>query len=50
MLKRWPTHVENLIDEGKRSGRSLVDCQVGNKKGSVDLINFQEGRGDIPIL
>jgi hypothetical protein len=23
---------------------------VGNEKRSVDLINYQEGRGDIPIF
>jgi hypothetical protein len=50
VLKRWLRHVENLSDEGKRSGRGLVDFQVGNEKRSVDLINFQEGRGDIPIF
>jgi hypothetical protein len=50
VLKRWLRHVENLSDQGKRSGRGLVDFQVGNEKGSVDLINFQEGRGDIPIF
>jgi hypothetical protein len=25
VLKRWLRHVENLSDEGKRSGRDLVD-------------------------
>jgi hypothetical protein len=50
VLKRWLRHVENLSDEGKRSGRGLIDFQVGNEKGSVDLINCQEGRGDIPIF
>jgi hypothetical protein len=48
VLKRWLRHVENLNNEGKRSGRGLVDFQVGNEKRSVDLINCQEGRGDIP--
>jgi hypothetical protein len=47
VLKRWLRYVENLNGEGKRSGRGLVGFQVGNEKGSVDLINFQEGRGDI---
>jgi hypothetical protein len=48
VLKRWLRYVENLNGEGKRSGRSLIGFQVGNVKGSVDLINCQEGRGDIP--
>jgi hypothetical protein len=26
----------------------LIGFQVGNEKGSVDLVNCQEGRGDIP--
>jgi hypothetical protein len=48
MLKRWLRHAENLSHKGKRSGKSLIDFQVGNEKGSVDLINCQVGRGDIP--
>jgi hypothetical protein len=48
VLKRWLRYAENLSDEGKRSGRGLVGFQVRNEKGSVDLVNFQEGRGDIP--
>jgi hypothetical protein len=50
VLKRWMSHVDNLTDDGKRSGRGLIDCQVGNEKRSVDLINYQEVRGDIPIF
>jgi hypothetical protein len=50
VLKRWLRNVENLSDEGKRSGRDVVDFQVENKKGSDDLINCQEGEGDIPIF
>jgi hypothetical protein len=41
-------HAENLGHKGKRSGKSLIDFQVGNEKGSMDLIKFQVGRGDIP--
>jgi hypothetical protein len=48
VLRRWLRHVENLIDEGKRSGRGLEGCQVGNNKGSMDLVDCQGGRGDIP--
>jgi hypothetical protein len=29
VLKRWLRHVENLSDEGKRSGRGLIDCPGG---------------------
>jgi hypothetical protein len=47
MLKRWLRHAENLIDEGKRSGRGIVDFQVGNVKRLGDLVSFQEGRRDI---
>jgi hypothetical protein len=47
VLRRWLRYVENLSGKGKRSGRNLIGCQVGNVKGSVDLINCQEGRGDI---
>jgi hypothetical protein len=50
VLKRWLRYVENLNGEGKRSGRGLVGCQVGNVKGSIDLVNCQEDRGDIPIF
>jgi hypothetical protein len=46
-LKRWLRYVENLSGKGKRFGRGLVGCQEGNVKGSVDLVNCQEGRGDI---
>jgi hypothetical protein len=48
MLKRWLRHAENLSHKGKRSGKSLIDFQVGNEKGSMDLIYCQVGRGDIP--
>jgi hypothetical protein len=47
MLKRCLRHVENLSDEGNRSSRGLVGFQVGNLKRSDDLVNCQEGRGDI---
>ena len=40
-------HVEDLSHKGKRSGKGLVDFQVGNGTGSVDLIECQVGRGDI---
>jgi hypothetical protein len=40
VLKRWLRHGENLSDEGKISSIGLVDFQVGNEKGSVDLVNF----------
>jgi hypothetical protein len=50
VLKRWMRHIDNLTDDRKRSGRGLIDCLVGNEKRSVDLINFQEVRGDIPIF
>jgi hypothetical protein len=48
VLKRWLRYVGNLSDEGKRCGKSLIGFQVSNEKGSMDLINCQEGRGDIP--
>jgi hypothetical protein len=48
VLKRWLRYAENLSDEGKRSGKGLVGFHVGNEKGSVDLANFQKGRGEIP--
>jgi hypothetical protein len=38
MLKRWLRHAKNLFHKRKRSGKGLVDCEVGNEKGSVDLI------------
>jgi hypothetical protein len=44
----WLRHVNNLSDEGKRSNRGLIGFLVGNEKESVDLINFQKGRRDIP--
>jgi hypothetical protein len=47
VVKRWLRYVEKLNGEGKRSGRGLVGFQKGNAKGSVDLVNCQEGRGDI---
>jgi hypothetical protein len=43
-------HDKILNDEGKRSDIGLIYFQVGNKKGSVDLINFKEGRGNILIF
>jgi len=50
VLKRWPRYDENLNDEGKRFGRGIVGCQVGNEEEPVGLVNCQEGRGDIPIF
>jgi hypothetical protein len=50
VLKRWSRYVENLNGEGRRSGKSLIGIQVGNEKGSVDLLNCQEGRGEIPYF
>jgi hypothetical protein len=50
VLKRCLIHAENLSDEGNRYGKDLIDFQVGNEKGSIDLINYQEGRGYIPIF
>jgi hypothetical protein len=47
VLKRWLRHVENLSHKGKISGKSLIGFHVGNEKGSVDLVNCHEGRGDI---
>jgi hypothetical protein len=47
VLKRWLRHAETLSHKGKRSGKDLIDSQVGNEKGSVDLVTFQVGRGDI---
>jgi hypothetical protein len=40
MLRRWLRHAENLSDDRRISSRGLVGCQVGNEKGSVDLIDF----------
>jgi hypothetical protein len=48
VLKRWLRHAENLSHKGKRSGKGLIDFQVGNEKGSMDLVNCQVGRRDIP--
>jgi hypothetical protein len=50
MLNRWLRHPGNLGHEGRRSGKSLVDFQVGNEKGLIDLIYFQVGRRDIPYF
>ena len=50
MLKRGMRHVDNLTNDKNRSRRGLVDCQLANEKRLVDLINCQEGRGDIPIF
>jgi hypothetical protein len=47
VLKCQLRYLENISGEGKRYGRSLIGFQVGNVKGSVDLVNCQEGRGDI---
>jgi hypothetical protein len=50
VLKRWLRYVENINGEGKRFGRGLVDFQVDDVKGSVDLMNCQEAIGDILIF
>jgi len=50
VLKMWLRHVENLSDEGKRSGRDIIGCHVGNEKISVDVINFQKGKGENQIF
>jgi hypothetical protein len=50
VLKRWLRHAENCSDEGKRSGRYHVGFQVSNEKRSIDIINYREGGGDIPIF
>jgi hypothetical protein len=50
MLKRWPRHADNLSDDRRGYHMGLVDCQVGNDKRSIDLINYQEGRGEIRIF
>jgi hypothetical protein len=42
VLKWWLRHAKNFNGEGKRSGRGLIDFQVGNEKGSIDLVNYQE--------
>jgi hypothetical protein len=49
-VKRWLRHTENLSDEGKRSGKDLIDFQVGNEKRSVDILNCQVGRGETPYF
>jgi hypothetical protein len=46
ILKRWLRHVENLGHKENRSRKILIDFQVGNEKGLVDLIDYQVGRGD----
>jgi hypothetical protein len=46
VLKWWLRHAKNFIDEGKIFGRGLVDFQVGNEKGSIDLVKCQEGKGE----
>jgi hypothetical protein len=40
VLKIWLRYDENLSDEGKRSRRGPIGFQVGNEKGSVDLVNY----------
>jgi len=47
VFKRWLRYAEKLKGEGKRSGKILIGFQVGNEDKSGNLINFQEGRGDI---
>jgi hypothetical protein len=48
VLKRWLRHVENLSHKTNKSDKSLIDCQVGNDKGSMDLVNYQVGIRGIP--
>jgi hypothetical protein len=50
VIKRWLRHAENLSHEGKRSGKSLIDFQVGNKKGSMDLVYLPGGQKRHPIF
>jgi hypothetical protein len=38
--------LKNLSDEGKIFGRGIIDFQVGNEKGSIDLVKCQEGKGE----
>jgi hypothetical protein len=40
VLKIWLRCTKNLNGEVKRSGRGLIDFQVGNEKGLIDLINY----------
>jgi hypothetical protein len=47
VLKRWLIYVQKPNGKGKKSRRSLIGCQVGNVKRPVDLVNYQEGRGDM---
>jgi hypothetical protein len=47
VLNRWLRHDEKISHKGKRSRKNLIDCQVGNEKGSMDVVNCQVGRGDI---
>jgi len=48
VLKRWLRYAKKLSGEGKISSRGLIGFQVGNHKGSVDLVKCQEGNRDIP--
>jgi hypothetical protein len=48
MLKRWLRHAENLSYKGKRYSKSLIDFQVVDEQGSMDLVKFQVCKGDIP--
>jgi hypothetical protein len=50
VLKGCLICVEKPNGEGKIYGRGIIGCQVGNEKGSVDFINYQEGRGGITIF
>jgi hypothetical protein len=47
-VKKVAEVCRTLSGEEKMSGKGLICCQVGNEKGSVDLVNYQVGRGDIP--
>ena len=47
-LKRSLRHTEALSHKGKRYGKGIVNFQLGNETGSMDLINYQVGKGDIP--
>jgi hypothetical protein len=40
MLKRCFRHAKKLSHKGKRSSKRLVDFQVSNEKGLVDLIDY----------
>jgi hypothetical protein len=40
ILKGWLRYVENINGERKIYGMSLIGCEVGNEKGSNDLVKY----------